>query len=76
MYAIELLPILWQEDREGEGMTDTTCRICGSKEIYCIQETSHIGNPWMIIHLAYCEKCAKDIEQYELQLIKNRRVKG
>ena len=49
-------------------MDDTICRICGSKEIYCIQETSLVSNPWMIVHLAYCEKCAKVIEQYELHL--------
>ena len=51
----------------------TLCRICGSKEIYCIQETSLVSNPWMIVHLAYCEKCAKEIESFELQL-RNKRM--
>lgn len=49
------------------------CRICGSKEIYCIQETSLVSNPWMIVHLAYCKKCAKDIESFELQM-RNKRI--
>lgn len=56
-------------------MDNTTCRICGSKEIYCIQETSLVSHPWMIVHTAYCKKCAKDIELYELQM-RNQRVKG
>lgn len=43
------------------------CRICGSKEIYCIQETNLVKHRWLIVHTAYCEKCAKDIELYELQ---------
>ena len=55
-------------------MNDTTCRICGSKEIYCIQETSLVSNPWMIVHSAYCEKCAKDIELYELQMRNQRAI--
>lgn len=49
-------------------MNCTGCRICGSEDIYCIQETSFVDQPWMIVHIAYCEKCAKDIEQYELQM--------
>ena len=53
-------------------MNDITCRICGSTEIYCIQETSLVNNPWMIVHVAYCERCAKIIEQYELHLREQR----
>lgn len=54
---------------------DTKCRICGSKEIYCIQETSLVNNSWMIVHLAYCERCAKIIESFELSMIQINKEK-
>lgn len=48
---------------------DMICRICGSKEIYSLVETSLVKNPWMIVHHAYCQKCAKLIEEIELSMI-------
>ena len=58
-------------------MTDIKrcCRICGSENIYCVKEDSLIDKPWAIVHTFYCEKCAKDIELFELQLQNQRRVK-
>ena len=53
-------------------MNDPTCRICGSKEIYCLQETSLVSQPWVIVHLAYCKRCAREIELLELQMIDQR----
>lgn len=53
-------------------MYGQVCRVCGSENIYCIQETHLIDKSWAIVHTAYCEKCAKDLEQYELQLRKQR----
>lgn len=52
-----------------ETLKNIKCRICGSKDIYCIQETTLVNNPWMIVHLAYCENCAKIIESFELSMI-------
>ena len=56
-------------------MGDITCRICGSKDIYCIQETSLVSDPWMIVHVAYCKDCAKEIELFEIQLRVHKRFK-
>ena len=51
------------------------CRICGSKKIYCVQETYLKDKPFAIVHVGYCERCAKDIELFELQLrIRSRNV--
>lgn len=49
------------------------CRICGSKDIYCIQETYLKDNPFAIVHVGYCKRCAKEIESFELQM-RNQRV--
>lgn len=51
------------------------CRICGSEKIYTYVTTELAGHPWMSVHSAYCEKCAKDIELFELQLVNRRRAK-
>ena len=48
----------------------TTCRICGSPDVYSIVTTELITAPWANVHLAYCEKCAKKIEEYEKYLMK------
>ena len=49
-------------------MTDCTrCRICGSADVYCVKETSLATASWVTVHETYCERCAKEIELYELQ---------
>ena len=50
------------------------CRICGSEKVYCVQETYLYDKPYAKCHTFYCEKCAKDIELFELQLQNQRRV--
>jgi len=52
---------------------DIACRVCGSRKVFCIQETHCIDRPYAIIHLGYCERCAKDIEHFELELQSQRR---
>ena len=52
---------------------DLRCRICGSKDVYCIQETYLKDRPWAIIHVGYCKDCSKEIEMFEIGLVNTRK---
>lgn len=52
---------------------DLRCRICGSKDVYCIQETYLKDRPWAIIHVGYCKECSKEIERFEIGLVNTRK---
>lgn len=52
---------------------DLRCRICGSKDVYCIQETYLKDRPQAIIHVGYCENCSKEIERFEIGLVNTRK---
>ena len=52
---------------------DLRCRICGSKDIYCIQETYLKDRPWAIIHVGYCRDCSNEIERFEIGLVNTRK---
>lgn len=53
------------------GMTVERCHMCGSSDIYCWTTTTLIKQPWVMVNVAYCQDCYRQLSHYQVMFFDN-----